>query len=102
MTTRGSGRGAWAKSTWCLTLWLFGAAASRAQDDSPKPNAEAHAPLPSTEQLEADHARIGQIFIAPENVFATDTPEENKGLFRLANRLHIKTREETIRKQLLF
>jgi outer membrane protein assembly factor BamA len=37
-----------------------------------------------------------------KNIFATDTPEENKSFFRLANQLHIKTLEKTVAQQLLF
>jgi hemolysin activation/secretion protein len=58
--------------------------------------------IPTSEQLEAAHARIGEVRIVNGNVFATETREENNSFFRLANRLHIKTRENTIRLQLLF
>src|SRR5438045_230436 len=51
--------------------------------------------LPPAAELEAEHAHIGAVTILNGNVFATDTPEEDKALFRLANRLHIKTRAET-------
>jgi hypothetical protein len=45
---------------------------------------------------------IGAVVIERHNIFDLDNPAENKPLFRLANRLHVLTREETIRSQLLF
>ncbi|HYM36317.1 MAG TPA: hypothetical protein VET48_13025, partial [Steroidobacteraceae bacterium] len=64
--------------------------------------AQVDSQIPSSEQLEAEHARIGEIRIVNNNVFETDMPEENNSFFRLANRLHIKTRAATIQQQLLF
>ena len=57
--------------------------------------------LPSLADLEAQKAVIGKIELRRENVFDLTEPEENKRVFRLANRLHIVTREGTILKQLL-
>jgi len=54
------------------------------------------------EELEAAGFRIGEIIIVNGDVFDTNLPEENNSLFRLANRLHIETRPEIIRDQLLF
>lgn len=45
---------------------------------------------------------IRQIHVQTEDIFETDTPRENTLLFRLGNLLHIKTREQTIRSQLIF
>lgn len=53
-------------------------------------------------RLESSGAVIGEIFIDPQNIFDLSDPKENKALFRLANRLHIKTRERVVRQQLLF
>lgn len=58
--------------------------------------------LPSDAELEAAHARIGEVRIDPRNVFDTSRREEDTALFRLANRLHIRTRSATIDDQLLF
>lgn len=58
--------------------------------------------LPSDEELERAGATIGAIFIDPQNIFDTERPEENTALFRLGNRLHIRTREATVAQQLLF
>lgn len=51
--------------------------------------------------LEARGTTIGKISITRKNVFDPSNPEEDKWLFRLANRLHIVTRESVVRKQLL-
>lgn len=45
---------------------------------------------------------IGDIRIDNENIFDTRDPREDKRLFRLANRLHYRTRDSVIRNQLLF
>lgn len=52
--------------------------------------------------LEAPGAQIGTVTISSGNIFDLDNPEENKALYRLANRLHIKTRPDVIQQQLLF
>lgn len=57
--------------------------------------------LPNEEALEAQAAVIGEIILERHNVFDLSDPKENNWAFRLANRLHIVTRENTIRKQLL-
>jgi hypothetical protein len=69
----------------------------RTQIEEPRP-----AGLPSDAQLEAAHAVIGKIDIDPRNIFDESDPRENKGLYRLANRLHVRTKPSTIRAQLLF
>ncbi len=67
-----------------------------------KAGAIAGAPLPSGRELEAAGARIGAIRIHRLNIFDPDDPKENYALYRLANRLHILTREQVIRRELLF
>jgi hypothetical protein len=52
--------------------------------------------------LEASGTAIGRVTIANSNIFDLDDPEENKALFRLANRFHATTRADVIRQQLLF
>lgn len=49
-----------------------------------------------------DGAVVGRIRIEPENIFDTADPKENNWLFRLANRLHVRTRPKIIYRQLLF
>ncbi len=45
---------------------------------------------------------IGDIVIRNENIFDTTDPREDNWLFRLVNKLHIKTHPWLIRNQLLF
>jgi len=54
------------------------------------------------EVLEANAARIGVIELNAINIFDLDDPEEDKALFRLMNRLHVRTRDPVIQRQLLF
>jgi len=58
--------------------------------------------VPSDTELEAGGAVIGEILIDNQDIFNLEDPKENNWLFRLANRLHIKTRASVIRRQLLF
>jgi hypothetical protein len=58
--------------------------------------------VPSDSELEAARARIGTVYIDPQNIFDTSRADENTALFRLADDLHIRTRESTVRNQLLF
>lgn len=60
------------------------------------------AKLPSLAELEKAGAVIGEIRIRPQNIFDLEDPRENNRLFRFANLLHITTREEPIRRSLLF
>lgn len=60
------------------------------------------ADLPSDEQLEREGAIIGEVIIDPRAIFDTADPAEDRKLFRLANRLQIETRQQTIGAQLLF
>jgi hypothetical protein len=67
------------------------------QIEEPRP-----AGLPSDMELESADAVIGKIDIDPRNMFDESDPRENKGLYRLADRLHVRTKPATIRAQLLF
>lgn len=58
--------------------------------------------LPSDEFLESSGAVIGEIRIENQNVFDPNDEREDKSAYRLANRLHITTRESVIREGLLF
>jgi outer membrane protein assembly factor BamA len=58
--------------------------------------------VPPDEELESTHATIGDIIIDVRQIFDTSKPEEDTTLFRLGNKLHIRTRDDTIRSQLLF
>jgi hemolysin activation/secretion protein len=59
-------------------------------------------PGPDFAALEAAGARVGEIRILTENIFDPDDPKEDRWLFRAANRLHVRTRPEVIRRALLF
>jgi hypothetical protein len=52
--------------------------------------------------LEARKAVIGEITLLKADVFDLSNPEEDRWLFRQANRFHIDTRDTTISKHLLF
>lgn len=57
----------------------------------------------ASDEVPADDAKkVDTIVIERRNIFDLDNPDEDKRLYRFANRLHVVTREETIRKQLLF
>ena len=58
--------------------------------------------VPDDATLEAAGAVIGDIRYARRSVFDTRLAEEDKALFRLANRIHVLTRESTLESQLLF
>jgi hypothetical protein len=58
--------------------------------------------LPTDAELEAAGAVIGTVEIDIRNIFDENDPRENKGLYRLADRLHIRTKPAAIRAQLLF
>ena len=56
----------------------------------------------SPEALESAGARIGSVSIHAENIFDLDDPAEDNALFRTMNRLHVRTRDGVIERQLLF
>ena len=58
--------------------------------------------LPSDAELERSHAVIGRIIIDNQNIFDLSDPKEQNWIFRLANRLHARTRPQTVLQQLLF
>ena len=58
--------------------------------------------IPSDAVLEKEGAVIGQVIIDNQNIFNTEDPKDDNSLFRLANKLHIKTRANVVRQQLLF
>jgi hypothetical protein len=45
---------------------------------------------------------IGTISITNNDIFDMGKPDENRALYRMANRLHVRTRPDVIRQQLLF
>jgi len=85
-----------------LALVCAGPVPVLAQTDNPGASNDSESTIPSAAELEAQGAIIGEIFFDKKNVFDTTQPGENKSLFRLANRLHIVTRDSVIEQQLLF
>ena len=60
------------------------------------------ADVPSDAAMEAAGAVIGKIDIDIRNIFDESDARESNGLYRLADRLHIRTKPATVRAQLLF
>jgi outer membrane protein assembly factor BamA len=58
--------------------------------------------VPSDEVLEAQGATIGKIELDVRQIFDERDPRENSGLYHLADQLHVRTKQSTIRAQLLF
>jgi outer membrane protein assembly factor BamA len=54
------------------------------------------------QRLETDQVVIGNVILVKQDVFDLSDPKENNALYRLANRLHIITRDSVIEQQLLF
>lgn len=57
---------------------------------------------PADQEPAAGGATVGDVRIVPENIFDIADPKEDNRLFRLANRLHVRTRPRVIGHQLLF
>jgi outer membrane protein assembly factor BamA len=53
-------------------------------------------------RLEAEQVVIGKIVLEKQDVFDLTDPKENNSIYRLANRLHIVTKDPVIENQLLF
>ena len=85
-----------------LLVFLLLTIAARGEDN-PAPVTDIPMPEGITpEMLEAQKAIIGKILIENQNIFDLDNPLENRWAYRLVNALHIRTRPEVIRRQLLF
>ena len=67
-----------------------------------EPPAAADPALPDAATLQAAHARVGTITIRPRQIFDLSDPHENGVLYRLADRLHVRSHQAAIRAQLLF
>jgi len=65
-------------------------------------SANAESSLMALRTIESSGAVIGTISVKSGNVFDLNDPEENKALYRLANKIHITTRQNVIQQQLLF
>lgn len=101
-------------SNHCGLAWLLLLAAANVPDsraDGLLPSLRSRAPpleqarppaVPSDAELEAARATIGAILIDPQDIFDQAEADEEARAFRAANRLHARTRQETIASQLLF
>jgi len=58
--------------------------------------------IPPNARPEVEGAVIGEVHLQRDNIFDLSDPDEDKWLYRLANRLHVVTRESIIKQQLLF
>lgn len=81
-----------------LAAWT----AAGADAESPTAPAAATMSWPDDAELEAQGARIGNVTIRSRPIFDPEAHGERKALFRLADRLHVDTRESAIEAQLLF
>ncbi len=77
---------------------LFSSLGARASAAEP----ERDATLPPDSQLQREGVRIGEVRIRSRDLFDQDAHDDSTAFARLANRLHIATREATIEDQLLF
>ncbi|MBC8007073.1 MAG: hypothetical protein H7X76_03395 [Prolixibacteraceae bacterium] len=84
---------------YAIFIWMLAPALAREFSDNDQPPSR---DVPSFAELEAAGAVIGDIRIDTQDIFDLHDPKENNGLFRLANKLHIKTRPSVIRRLLLF
>ena len=94
------------RSLGCLaiaSLIAWGAQAAKVNStektriEEPRP-----ADVPSDATLEAQGAIIGAIEFDIRQIFDEHDARENSGLYHLADQLHVRTKESTIRAQLLF
>ena len=98
-------------AVFALGIALAGLCAAPAAEARILPSVKARAPkvqppraadLPSDQELERQGARIGEIRFDARDLFDAEAADEDTSLTRLANRLHITTRQSTIEDQLLF
>lgn len=66
------------------------------------PCIHAETPQPDLPTLDASGARIASITIENGSVFDLEDPDEDKSLYRFANKVHVTTRTHVIEQQLLF
>jgi len=95
----------------CISVVLLAGTSSRSAQSRVLPSVDARAPqaepdrapgLPSDAELERSGARIGAIHLDKRELFDVGQVDEDTSLSRVANRLHVATRERTIEDQLLF
>jgi outer membrane protein assembly factor BamA len=59
------------------------------------------ADLPSGDELEQRGAVVGRVEVVVDDIFDESDPRENRALYRLANKLHLDTRDTTVLSQVL-
>jgi hypothetical protein len=85
-----------------LRCGAFTAALAAAHLAAPQEQSVSAAPAPTRAALEQAGATIRSVNIVVDNVFDPNNPEENKALYRWANKVHVLTREQVIADILLF
>jgi hypothetical protein len=80
-----------------LKIKLFGALALGAAGQ-----AAAQPPSIDPGELESRGATVGNVNITVDNVFDPSNPDEDKPLYRWANRVHVRTRDSVVESVLLF
>ncbi|MBP7147220.1 MAG: hypothetical protein KBD01_06725 [Acidobacteria bacterium] len=89
------------KAPWRLFALAVAGAAYAAALAAPAPGPR-DATVPDDATLVASGAVIGRITIVTDDIFDTDDPAEGNLVFRVANRLHVRTRPAVIEHQLSF
>jgi outer membrane protein assembly factor BamA len=87
------------KTLWGAALGALLAASHVAAAQEPAATSSAGPPRAA---LEESHATIRAIHVTVDNVFDPSNPEEDKKLYRWANRVHVLSREQVIKDILLF
>jgi hemolysin activation/secretion protein len=81
------------------TAWLLATALCSAQEPPP---AGSTATVPARTAFEQSRATIRAIHVTVDNIFDPTNPEEDKPLYRWANRVHVRTRQAVIEDMLFF
>jgi hypothetical protein len=85
-----------------LRCGAFAAALAAAHLATPQEQRVSTPPAPTRAALEQFGATIRSVNIVVDNVFDPNNPEENKALYRWANKVHVLTREQVVADILLF
>jgi outer membrane protein assembly factor BamA len=88
-------RHSWLAFSGAVAAFCLLAQAARAQDAAPPT-------MPTRAALEQSGATIRAVRITVDNVFDPNNPEEDKKLYRWANRVHVRSRQNVIEDILLF
>lgn len=72
------------------------------EDVPGEPGIDNPSAVPDDETLERNQAIVGEIRIEAGDIFDPDAPGENRMIFRWADKIHRTTRDNVIRRQLVF